>query len=292
VVAAWGGFSCAALVSVQAKKVIRFAGKQFRHFDNLRARNFRFPVHPILHRSIGNTQFLRKSDTAPPFPRPFGLYIREHSITSITPNRVNCTLIIHPYWSNVNPFPEKILPKAGTSLLTDCRGEDIMAQKGGAYMTIPERLVAIREKNGYTRKRLAEELGRPYRTLTNYETGDREPGHEYIIEIAKKFGVTTDYILGTSDSPDPPLGKAPPYSSEALKLAADFDGLDEWGKRLLRTVAENEIARCAATQKGAPKLDISAEMASYRAELELQEEVAGKSLVSDGLNGIGRVKMA
>ena len=77
-----------------------------------------------------------------------------------------------------------------------------------------------------------------------------------------------------------------------MKLAADFDGLDEWGKRLLRTVAENEIARCAATQKGAPKLDISAEMASYRAELELQEEVAGKSLVSDGLNGIGRVKMA
>lgn len=65
---------------------------------------------------------------------------------------------------------------------------------------LPERLVAIREKNGYTRKRLAEELGRPYRTLTNYEMGEREPGHTYIIEIAKKFGVTTDYILGLTDS--------------------------------------------------------------------------------------------
>lgn len=66
-------------------------------------------------------------------------------------------------------------------------------------MGIPERLVEVREKNGYTRKRLADELGRPYRTITKYETGEREPGHSYIVEIAKKFGVSTDYILGASD---------------------------------------------------------------------------------------------
>lgn len=83
-------------------------------------------------------------------------------------------------------------------------------------VTIPERLVEIREKNGYTRKRLAEELGRPYRTVTNYETGEREPGHEYIIEIAKKFGVTTDYILGTSDTPQPvEIKKYPPSAGKA-----------------------------------------------------------------------------
>ena len=68
-------------------------------------------------------------------------------------------------------------------------------------MGIPERLVEIREANGYTRKKLAEELGRPYATVTKYETGEREPGHTYIIEIAKKFGVTTDYILGIEKSP-------------------------------------------------------------------------------------------
>lgn len=68
-------------------------------------------------------------------------------------------------------------------------------------MGIPERLVEIREAHGYTRKRLAEELGRPYATITKYETGEREPGHTYIIEIAKKFGVTTDYILGIEKTP-------------------------------------------------------------------------------------------
>lgn len=91
-------------------------------------------------------------------------------------------------------------------------------------MTIPERLVEIREKNGYTRKRLAEELGRPYRTVTNYESGDREPGHEYIIEIAKKFGVTTDYILGIEDT------KNSPSTAEAApgdKVEKIFDELND-----------------------------------------------------------------
>lgn len=70
-------------------------------------------------------------------------------------------------------------------------------------MSIASKLVEIREANGYTRKRLAEELGRPYATITKYETGEREPGHEYLIEVAKKFGVTTDYILGLEQKNPP-----------------------------------------------------------------------------------------
>lgn len=70
-------------------------------------------------------------------------------------------------------------------------------------MGIPERLVEIREKNGYTRKKLSEELKKPYTTITKYETGEREPGHSYIVEIAKKFNVSTDYILGIEKAPEP-----------------------------------------------------------------------------------------
>ena len=91
-------------------------------------------------------------------------------------------------------------------------------------MNIPERLVKIREKNGYTRKRLAAELGRPYTTVTKYESGEREPGHGYIIEIAKKFGVSTDYILGISDPDDPRTMQktSSEFSNEALKVAAAY----------------------------------------------------------------------
>lgn len=70
-------------------------------------------------------------------------------------------------------------------------------------VSVSENLVEIREAHGYTRKRLAEELGRPYATITKYETGEREPGHEYLIEVAKKFGVTTDYILGLEQKKSP-----------------------------------------------------------------------------------------
>ena len=43
------------------------------------------------------------------------------------------------------------------------------------------------------------------------------------------------------------IKKASSYSSEALELARDYDGkLDSWGRKQVRTVADNEIARCAA----------------------------------------------
>lgn len=39
---------------------------------------------------------------------------------------------------------------------------------------LSKRLTKIREERGYKRTELAETLGIPYRTITNYETGERE----------------------------------------------------------------------------------------------------------------------
>lgn len=41
----------------------------------------------------------------------------------------------------------------------------------------------------------------PYRTVTNYENGSREPGHDYLIKVADFCGCTTDWLLGLSDDP-------------------------------------------------------------------------------------------
>ena len=105
----------------------------------------------------------------------------------------------------------------------------ISSKKGDGFVGIPERLVEIREKNGYTRKRLADELGRPYRTITKYETGEREPGHSYIVEIARKFGVSTDYILGASDliemgTKNPPAQPKPHWGEDVSNM---FDKLND-----------------------------------------------------------------
>lgn len=104
-------------------------------------------------------------------------------------------------------------------------------------MGIPERLVEIREANGYTRKKLAEELGRPYATVTKYETGEREPGHTYIIEIAKKFRVTTDYILGIEKSPAP--AEADTGDKRLDGIIENYHQLNEDGQQQLADQAES-----------------------------------------------------
>ena len=62
-------------------------------------------------------------------------------------------------------------------------------------MGISERLVYTRERAGCSRSQLARELGRPYSTITKYETGEREPSHAYLVEVARRFGVSADYLL-------------------------------------------------------------------------------------------------
>lgn len=44
------------------------------------------------------------------------------------------------------------------------------------------------------------------------------------------------------------IKNAPPYSEEALKLAGDYDELDSHGKRVVRLVADEELARCQEQQ--------------------------------------------
>lgn len=108
-------------------------------------------------------------------------------------------------------------------------------------MTLSERLKEVRKQHGCTRRQLAADLGRNYATITKYENGEREPGHTYLIEIARKFGVTTDYLLGLEDAVPEAGGSTP--SDEAMRLAREFDSLDEWGRQAVRNTLELELQR-------------------------------------------------
>ncbi|MDY3281449.1 helix-turn-helix domain-containing protein [Dysosmobacter sp.] len=116
-------------------------------------------------------------------------------------------------------------------------------------MSLPEKLKEVRRQHGCTRRQLAEELGRNYATITKYENGEREPGHTYLVEIARKFGVTTDYLLGLEEfSGD----GAPVVSAAAMQLARDFDSLDEWGRKAVQNVVELELQRKAQAEEASP----------------------------------------
>jgi len=66
-------------------------------------------------------------------------------------------------------------------------------------MTVGERIKFLRKNAGYTRVAFAEKIGIPHTTLRNYENDEREPGHKFLIIIAKEFNVTIDYLLGLDD---------------------------------------------------------------------------------------------
>lgn len=102
---------------------------------------------------------------------------------------------------------------------------------------IPERLVKAREFIGHNRKSFAEKLNIPYRTITNYENGSREPGSDYILKVADVCGCTTDWLLGLSDDPR----NNAPHSSLLSKgndplfeaLRANYEELNAEGREKL-----------------------------------------------------------
>lgn len=80
---------------------------------------------------------------------------------------------------------------------------------------------------------------------------------EVAFKISNGLGVSLEKLNGMPEKPCPvpSIKKAPLYSSEAMKLAEDYDKLlDLWGKKQVRAVTDNEIVRCQAeaATKAAP----------------------------------------
>lgn len=61
------------------------------------------------------------------------------------------------------------------------------------------RIKKLRKKNKLTQSQIAEKLNIPQRTYSHYENGTRTIPLEFIINIAKIYNVTSDYILELSD---------------------------------------------------------------------------------------------
>ena len=61
------------------------------------------------------------------------------------------------------------------------------------------RLKELREEKELTQSQLAKEIGINRRTLSNYETGAREPDIQTIKKLCDFFEVTAGYLLGFED---------------------------------------------------------------------------------------------
>lgn len=90
-------------------------------------------------------------------------------------------------------------------------------------MTFGERLSELRKEIGYSRVDFAEKIGVPQTTLRNYELGVREPGHEFVVAMAKEFSVSTDYLLGLSDERQHRENREDPSLSALISLFNQMD---------------------------------------------------------------------
>lgn len=62
------------------------------------------------------------------------------------------------------------------------------------------RIKELRIQRNIQQKDLASALEIAANTLSQYETGKREPDQETLMKLADYFNVTTDYLLGRSES--------------------------------------------------------------------------------------------
>ena len=62
-------------------------------------------------------------------------------------------------------------------------------------------LKKLRKERNLSQKQFAEIFHSSQNTVSQWENGTREPSIKAIQDIAKFFGVTTDYLLGNDDTP-------------------------------------------------------------------------------------------
>jgi transcriptional regulator with XRE-family HTH domain len=88
-------------------------------------------------------------------------------------------------------------------------------------MTFGKRLAALRKDARLTQKQLCAFLKMGDSAISSYEIGKSMPDHELLIEIAKYFNVSIDYLLGQTNEKIPldreGYIKLPPFAGKEYK---------------------------------------------------------------------------
>ena len=63
------------------------------------------------------------------------------------------------------------------------------------------RIKYLRERNNISQIEFAKKIGVSNTVLSRYESGDRKPDYDTLQLIADFFDVSTDYLLGRTDTP-------------------------------------------------------------------------------------------
>ena len=67
-------------------------------------------------------------------------------------------------------------------------------------MVIADKIKMLREKRGITQAELAKSLGLTHAGVNAWEMGISVPSTQYVVELARFFGVSTDYLLDLKET--------------------------------------------------------------------------------------------
>lgn len=62
-----------------------------------------------------------------------------------------------------------------------------------------EKLKSLRLEKKMTQKQVADIIGLAISAVSSYESGSRYPSYDVLVQLARIFHVTTDYLLGMTD---------------------------------------------------------------------------------------------
>lgn len=147
-------------------------------------------------------------------------------------------------------------------------------------MELGELISFYRRQAGITIDELSEKSGVPKGTITKIIGGvTKAPTLENVKAIARALGVK---LADFDDDPAIPDMFSPTEQAHIQKYRL----LDPYGKEAVDGVLDVEWRRCQDARQ-LPAVDVDAEVADYRRELELQNEVRATSSASDGSSAAG-----
>ena len=98
-----------------------------------------------------------------------------------------------------------------------------------------ERLKAARNVRGWSQSELAEATRLQVSAISHFETGGRSPSFDNLRKLADALQVTTDYLIGRSDSPSLSNEVAAKLFRKAEKLTAkDLEFLEQMADQLAK----------------------------------------------------------
>lgn len=102
------------------------------------------------------------------------------------------------------------------------------------------RIRELRKQHRLTMKQLGNVVDLAESTISQYETGKRQPDNEVLLKLSEYFGVSVDYLIGRDCPPRRRTSEAPTISTDDMELLRMFHDLDERGQAAVLNTLNHE----------------------------------------------------